>query len=245
MNAILGFSELLANEDYTDEHKAHATIIRESAKNLLNLINDILDFSKIEAGQLDIETINCSLGEVLKFLESMMKPQAEGKSLDFQFMVEDDVPAQIHSDPNRLQQCLTNLVYNAIKFTDQGHVHVKVSLCEGNRQDSGTASCKSSIRFDVEDTGIGIPEDRQQVIFEPFQQADGSTTRKYGGTGIGLSVAKNLATLLGGELSLTGEPGNGSVFSLVIPSGMDIVRPATRSHRACQRRPQRARGQRS
>ncbi len=215
MNAIIGFSDMLVEEDLTQEQKSNVHVIRESATNLLRLINDILDSSKIEAGQLDVEMIDCSLGKLLNPIESMTKPQALEKSIDFQIMASKDVPAQIHSDPFRLQQCLINLINNALKFTDQGHVYLRVSLHE----DSGS----HFIRFDIEDTGIGIPENRHQAIFESFTQADGSTTRKYGGTGLGLTVTKQLVDLLGGELTLTSEPGKGSVFSLTVPTGADIT----------------------
>jgi len=218
MNAIVGFSNLLSDEDLTVEQKDEVNVIRESAQNMLYLINDILDFSKIEAGQLEIQIVDCSLGELLNSLGSMMKAQADEKSLDFQITTDQDVPAQIRSDPYRLRQCLINLVSNAIKFTNEGHVHLQVSL----HQDGA----KHFIRFDVEDTGIGIPQGRQAAIFESFTQGDGSTTREYGGTGLGLTVTKQLVELLDGELALTSETGKGSVFSMVIPTNMDITGPA-------------------
>ncbi len=226
MNAIIGFSGMLAEEDLAQAHKADVHNIRESADNLLNLINDILDFSKIEAGQLDVETTDCSLDRLLNSVDSMMKPQAGEKSLEFQVMANKNVPAQIQSDPHRLQQCLINLTNNALKFTDQGHVYLKVSLQEDNGQ--------HFIRFDVEDTGIGIPKERQQSIFESFTQVDGSTSRKYGGTGLGLAVTRQLTELLGGTLALTSEPGEGSVFSLVIPTGMCVTgQPFLKHDKAC------------
>jgi signal transduction histidine kinase/CheY-like chemotaxis protein/HPt (histidine-containing phosphotransfer) domain-containing protein len=215
MNAIVGFADLLADEDLTGEQKNDVNIIRDSAGNLLTLINDILDFSKIEAGQLDVEMIDCSLTQLLGSLESLTKPHANKKSLDYRIVAIGDVPVRIQSDPYRLLQCLTNLINNAIKFTDQGHVTLKVSLHEETRNDS--------IRFDIEDTGIGIAKHRQQAIFESFTQADGSTTRQYGGTGLGLTVTKQLTELLGGTLSVTSKPGAGSTFSLRIPVGMDIT----------------------
>jgi len=213
MNSIIGFSELLAEEDLTEDQKDNVNIIRESAKELLNLIDDILDYSKIEAGQLATSIIDCSLGKLLNSLESMMRPEAIKKSLDFRIITGDDLPARMQSDPHRLQQCLINLVGNALKFTDRGHVYLKVSL-HGDKNEH-------FIHFDVEDTGIGIPKDRQQAIFESFTQADGSMTRKYGGTGLGLTVTKQLTELLGGRIALTSEAGKGSVFSLVIPTGMN------------------------
>ena len=215
MNAIVGFSDLLAREDLTDPQKEDVNIIREAARNLLNLINDILDFSKVEAGQLTIEIIDCSLGKLLNSLEAMMGPQAVKKSLDFKIVVGNDLPAHIQTHPYRLQQCLINLVNNALKFTEQGYVHVKVSVY----QDEG----QHFLHFDVEDTGIGIPKDRQQAIFESFTQADGSTTRKYGGTGLGLAITRQLVELFGGELTLSSELGKGSVFSLGIPAGLNIT----------------------
>jgi len=223
MNAIIGFSDLLVDEALTLEQKANINIVRESAGSLLNLINDILDFSIIEAGELDTEMTDCPLGMILKSLESMMKPQAEEKSLDFRIVTHHDLPARIQSDPYHLQCCLINLVDNAIKFTNQGYVQLEVSLEQENGQ--------SSVRFAVEDTGIGILRDRQRAIFNSFTQADGSATRKHGGTGLGLTITKRLAGLLNGELTLTSDIGRGSVFSLVIPTGMDIAgRPRLERH---------------
>ncbi len=224
MNAIVGFSELLAEADLAEEQQREVGNIRESAANLLNLINDILDVSKIEAGQLTVEIIECSLGKLLNSLESLMASQAVTKSLEFKIIEGGDLPARIKSDPYRLQQCLINLVNNAIKFTDLGHVHVTVSL-QGDQD-------PSTLRFDIEDTGIGIPKDRQAAVFESFTQADGSTTRKYGGTGLGLTVTKQLTELLGGTLSMTSEPGHGSVFSLVLPVNMDIAGQALLDRRS-------------
>ncbi len=216
MNAIIGFGDILADEELTDDQLENVNIIRESGHHLLRIINDILDFSKIEAGRLDIEIIDCSLGKLLNSIESMMKPKAEEKGIEFKVIENNGLPAQISTDPARLQQCLVNLTGNAIKFTEQGHVYINVSL--------ETTDNKSNIRFDVEDTGIGVPEDRQKMIFEPFTQADGSTTRIYGGTGLGLTITKQLTELLGGKLTLTSQAGKGSVFSLVIPAGLDVTK---------------------
>ncbi len=215
MNTIIGFGHILASGDLSDEHLESVNMIRESSYHLLRLINDILDFSKIEANQLEVEMIDCSLGRLMNNLESTMMPQAKEKSLDFTITAGDNLPATIRSDPYRLQQCLINLVSNALKFTEQGHVHVNLSLYEEEGE--------SLIRFDIEDTGIGIPLDRQQVIFESFTQADGSTSRQYGGSGLGLTITKQLGELLGGQLALTSEPGKGSTFSLVIPTGIDVT----------------------
>ncbi len=218
MNAIIGFSEVLAEEELTDEQRHHVNIIRESSENLLQLINDILDFSKIEAGKLDIEIVDCPLEQLLAGIESLMRPAATKKRLVFEVLQCTELPVQIHTDPVRLRQCLTNLVNNAIKFTKEGHVYVNVSLQEVN--DKGRP--EPYIRFDVEDTGIGIPAHKQELIFEEFMQVDGSSTRRYSGTGLGLPITRQLAHLLSGELSLTSEEGKGSVFSLTIPAGVDV-----------------------
>jgi signal transduction histidine kinase len=218
MNAIIGFSEVLAEEKLTDEQKHHVDIIRESGENLLKLINDILDFSKIEAGKLDVELVDCSLEQLLAAIESLMRPMAMKKGLTFEVLQCTELPAQIHTDPVRLRQCLTNLISNALKFAEEGHVYVNVSLQEF--KDKGPS--EPYIRFDIEDTGIGIPPHKQEMIFEKFIQVDGSSTRKYSGTGLGLPITKQLAYLLSGELSLTSEVGRGSVFSLAIPAGVDV-----------------------
>jgi len=216
MNAIIGFSELLADEDLTDRQKGDVNLIRESGHNLLMLINDILDFSKIEAGQLDVEIIDCSLGKLLNSVSALMRPKATEKSLEFKVIKGNSLPAEIRSDPTRLQQCLINLVGNAIKFTEKGRVYINVSLeDEDNRP---------YIRFDVEDTGIGIAKDKQDAIFDSFTQADGSTTRKYGGTGLGLAITKQLTELLGGEMTISSEADKGSVFSFRIPAGVDVAK---------------------
>jgi PAS domain S-box-containing protein len=214
MNAILGFSDLLVDEDLTEEQRGYVLAIRESGQNLLSLINDILDFSKIEAGRLDTEIIDCPLGPLLAGVESMMNSEAEKKGLAFEIRFDKNLPARIRSDPARLRQCLINLTNNAIKFTRTGHVLIKASLREINAE--------PHICFEVEDTGIGIPTDKQEAILKSFTQADGSTTRKFGGTGLGLTITKQLAGLLGGNLTVKSEPGKGSVFSLTIPANIDL-----------------------
>ena len=216
MNAIIGFSQILAEEELTDEQKGYADIIQDSGKDLLNLIDDILDLSRVEAGKIDIEIIDCSLTKLLAAIESLVRPEIKVKGLDFEVVAGDGLPAQIRTDPTRLRQCLLNLINNAIKFTEQGHVYVNVSLHQ--------IDDKPFIRFDVEDTGIGIPEDKQAAVFESFTQVDGSSTRKFGGTGLGLTITKQLAGLLGGEVTVASEVGKGSVFSLTIPAGLDVTK---------------------
>ena len=228
MNAIIGFSDVLSEEQLTQEQKHYVAIIRESAKNLLQLINDILDFSKIEAGKLDIEIASCSLEHLLAVTESLMRPLAIEKGLTFEILQCEDLPAQIRTAPVRLKQCLVNLINNAIKFTEKGHVYVNVSLEKGDCKENCPAPLRSQngepqsfLRFDVEDTGIGIPADKQESIFEEFMQGDKSSTTRYGGTGLGLAITKRLTRLLGGEISLTSEVGKGSMFSLVIPISLE------------------------
>ncbi|MCE5339578.1 MAG: CHASE domain-containing protein [Planctomycetaceae bacterium] len=216
MNAIMGFSEVLADEILTDEQKSYVDTILGCSRHLLEIINDILDFSKIEANKVDIEFIDYSLGKILNSIESLIMAMVTEKGIEFKIVETKDLPAQIQTDPTRLMQCLLNLVNNAVKFTEHGYVHLNVSLEEKNNQ--------SYIRFDVEDTGIGILSDYYENIFEPFMQADGSTTRKFGGTGLGLAITKHLAELLGGKISFISQEGKGSTFTLVIPAGTNVAR---------------------
>lgn len=218
MNAIIGFSQVLADENITDQQREFVGIIRDSGESLLQLIDDILDFSKIEAGKIYIEIANCPLDKLLSRVESMVRLHADKKGIEFQIVQSDSLPVQIRTDSTRLQQCLINLADNAIKFTEKGHVYVNISLEQDNS--------KSFVRFDVEDTGVGIPTDRQQVIFESFTQADRRTSFAFGGTGLGLTITKRLTELLGGTLSLTSEEGKGSVFTLRIPTGVDTSLPS-------------------
>jgi len=216
MNGIIGFADILADEDLTDDQKQNVNIICESGKNLLRLIDDILDFSKIEAGQLNVEIIDCSLTRLLDSVGLLTRPKATEKGLEFEVVETSGLPERIHSDPTRLQQCLINLIGNAVKFTETGHVYVNVSMEDRDDQ--------PYIRFDIEDTGIGIAPDKRELIFESFIQADGSTNQKYGGTGLGLAITEQLAKLLKGELTFTSQLGKGSVFSLTIPANVDVTK---------------------
>jgi len=202
MNSIIGFSDILAEENLSHEQKEYVDFIRNSGSHLLGLINDILDYSKIEAGKVELEMVGCRLDEILSKVESMMKPFAMKKNLSFEINRDESLPVNISTDSTRLQQCLINLITNAVKFTETGHVHINVSLESINDQ--------SFISFAVEDTGIGIPQNKQSAVFDSFTQADGSTNRKYGGTGLGLAITKQLANLFGGDLTLSSEPGKGS-----------------------------------
>ncbi len=214
MNAIIGFSELLAEEDLTEQQQSFLSTVLTSGKSLLQLINDILDFSKIEAGRLETEIIECKTEEFFGDMNSFLRPLAMEKGLKFDILQCDDLPVVFHTDPVRVRQCLVNLVSNAIKFTTNGHVYVNIST-ERTEDDN-------FIRFDVEDTGIGIPEEKQRTIFDAFTQADGSTTRQFGGTGLGLTITKQLTQLLGGSISLKSTPGKGSTFTILLPTGVEL-----------------------
>lgn len=214
INSVTNMVELvLDGGNMNEEDYDYLCTAKASAKHLLQLINDILDISKIEVGKLDVEIIDCDIREVLESV-SVLRLKALDKGIDFDVVFKTDIPQSIMSDPTRLMQCLVNLVANAIKFTDTGGVRIETSL----EQKEG----KAFIRFDVIDTGIGIPPDRQSQIFEKFIQADNSTTRKFGGTGLGLSITKQLAEILNGELTITSEVGKGSTFSMTIPANVDV-----------------------
>ena len=210
MNAIIGFSEVLQEEPLTEQQKEYIKMILDSGEHLLKLINDVLDFSKIEAGRIKAEAVECDIRALLASVESLMNPAAKQKQLEFKIGCADDVPNAIITDPSKLRQCLINLVNNAIKFTEQGYV--KISARPILKED------KPFIEFEVADTGIGIPADKLNTIFDAFVQADGSTTRKYGGTGLGLTITRQLASLMGGDISVESEVGKGSKFRLVVPA---------------------------
>ncbi len=208
MNAIIGFGQILAEENLNSHQREYVDLIIESSKHLLDIVNDILDFSKIEAGRLKVEQIDCSLRQLVHTVKSLVQSVAEEKHLQFEVIISDNLPDAVQIDPFRLKQCLLNLLTNAIKFTETGSVKLNVCLI-----DNGSPQLK----FDVIDTGVGIPPDKQEKIFDAFTQADQSTSRKYGGTGLGLAICKNLAHLMGGTITLQSCPGKGSTFSLYVP----------------------------
>ncbi len=214
MNAIIGFSDILSNEPLVESHKEYVKIIKNSSENLLAIINDVLNFSRIEAGRIEITIEDCSISELLNDIKAMMSPQIAQKDIEFAVFLSEQLPENIRTDPLRLRQCLINLVGNAVKFTEKGHIHIKVEYFQ--------SLPTPHICFCVEDTGIGIPPEKQGAIFESFTQADGSTTKKYGGTGLGLAITAQLTELMGGNLSLTSEVGRGSTFSLTIPAEVDV-----------------------
>lgn len=210
MNAIIGLSELLLEEGFSGTILENLKSIKYSADNLLVIINDILDFSKIEAGKITFETIDFDLRHRMNELKRTFDHRAHEKGLEFHVNVQTNVPPALKGDPYRLNQILFNLVGNALKFTSHGNVEVLVSLYE-------ESELELKLKFDVTDSGIGIPKDKQDKIFESFTQANTDTTRKYGGTGLGLAITKNLTQLQGGEISIASEVGKGTTFTVVIP----------------------------
>jgi signal transduction histidine kinase/HPt (histidine-containing phosphotransfer) domain-containing protein len=206
MNAIIGMTELVMETDIDDRQRGYIETIESSAESLLTIINDILDFSKIEAGMLSFEKVDFDLRFTVESVMALMAERVRVKELDMALLFDADVPTKLCGDPTRLQQILTNLVGNAVKFTEQGKVVIKVSK-------ESEWEGRVTIRFDVKDTGIGISENNQKMLFAPFVQADGSVTRRYGGTGLGLAIAKQLVEMMGGTIGVTSEPGHGSTFS--------------------------------
>ncbi len=220
---ILGYVEMLAHYCKTDaERKDYGAKIKRNADNLTDLINDILDLSKVEAGALKIEQLAFAPLVELESVLSLLEGQVNEKGLAVEMVVERPIPAKIVSDPKRLHQVLVNLIGNAIKFTDSGKITVTVRLAKAPSLEAGL------LCFEVRDTGCGISVEAQAQLFQPFVQADSSTTRKYGGTGLGLALSRRLAKALGGNLVLTSsEPGQGSVFTLsVAPGSLDALRLA-------------------
>ncbi|HMC09538.1 MAG TPA: response regulator [Actinomycetota bacterium] len=209
MNAVIGMTTLLLDTELTDDQRDCADTIRASSGHLLYLINDILDFSKIEAGRLELEAAPVGLRGLVEECLDLVAPSAAGKGLQPSCFIEEGVPEAVVTDPGRLRQILVNLLSNAVKFTPKGEVHVAVG--EGPREDD-----TRELRFAVRDTGIGIPPERLDRLFQPFSQADASTTRVYGGTGLGLAISRQLVELLGGRIWVESEPGLGSTFFFTI-----------------------------
>jgi signal transduction histidine kinase/ActR/RegA family two-component response regulator len=210
MTAILGFADLLAAPDVDDaERRAHVSVIQRNGRHLLAIINDILDLSKIEAGMMQVERVDTPVREFVDEVASLLRVRAEGKGLTLDVTVEPDVPDRVRTDPVRLRQVLVNLLGNAIKFTQAGSVRVHVRLQRGSRGGRW-------LRFEVVDTGIGISGRQLGRLFTPFAQADSSMTRRFGGTGLGLAVSKRLAAMLGGDITVTSQPGVGSRFVMTI-----------------------------
>lgn len=214
MTAILGYVDLLSEPTLTDDQRAsHIATIKHAGQHLLTIINDILDLSKIEAGKMMVEQIAMSPAALVQDVISFLESEAQGKGLELSAHFEGPIPKSIHSDPVRVRQILVNLIGNAIKFTPEGRVTLVVKLVT-----TGPAS-EPRLAFEVQDTGIGLTGEQIAELFQPFKQADTSTTRKFGGTGLGLTICLRLVQLLGGEITVTSEPGRGSTFLATIAVG--------------------------
>ncbi len=211
MNGVIGMTGLLLDTELNEEQRRFAEIVKSSGESLLGIINDILDFSKIEAGKLDLEILDFDLQSLLDDFAASLAFKTHDKGLELLCAADPEVPTLLSGDPGRLRQILTNLTGNAVKFTRQGEVAVRVSLQESEVRSQGEGkSCL--LRFSVRDTGIGIPPEKLDQLFDKFTQADASTTRHYGGTGLGLAISKQLAGLMGGEIGVESVPGQGSEF---------------------------------
>lgn len=229
MNGVLGMTDWLLDTDLTAEQRNCAETIRSSGDALLVIINDILDFSKIESGKLSLELLDFELSEFMDRILALFTERARRKGLVLTSRIAEGVPTTLYGDPTRLQQILSNLLANAVKFSDHGTVSVHVDLAQrqpdrrlefpavGYDGSSTPEDPATYIRFSVSDHGIGIPSEAFSKLFQPFVQADGSTTRKYGGTGLGLAICKQLAELMGGHIGAESEPGKGSTFRITIP----------------------------
>ena len=224
LNSLLILSKMLSeNKDgnLTPEQVKFAKTVFSSGNDLLGLINEILDLSKVESGKMMIDPREIRLPEVQEYFEQTFRHLADQKSIGFEIRMAEGLPSNMFTDASRLNQILKNLLSNAFKFTDQGSVQFSIDQVGGDAQNK-------TIAFSVRDTGIGIPREKQSLIFEAFQQADGTTSRKYGGTGLGLTISREIARLLGGRIEVESEPGKGSTFTLFLPinyNGTDANRP--------------------
>ncbi len=210
MNAIIGLSRLALKTDLPPRAEDYLQKISNASQALLGIINDILDFSKLEAGRIELESVPFRLDDVLQNLATVIGEAASDKNVEVLFWTDPDIPRALKGDPLRLGQIVTNLASNAVKFTGEGEVVVRVEMVERNGNEG-------RFRFAVSDTGIGMTPEQQSQLFRPFTQADISTTRQYGGTGLGLTISKELAEMMGGSISLDSEPGKGSTFTVELP----------------------------
>lgn len=205
MNGVIGMTGLLLGTELDDEQREFTETIKHSADSLMDIINDILDYSKIESGKVELENIDFDLRVTVESMGDLLAVKAHEKSLEYVTRIHHDVPSLLRGDPGRVRQILINLIGNAIKFTGKGEIVIHILL-------ESEDSTHAHIRFNVSDTGIGIPKDRMDQLFKSFSQADNSTTRKYGGTGLGLSISKKLSEMMGGGIGVESKKGRGSTF---------------------------------
>ncbi|MBP9905496.1 MAG: response regulator [Rhodoferax sp.] len=231
MNGVIGMTDLTLETELTNEQRDYLNIVKSSADGLLTIINDILDFSKMEAGKMVVERIAFDLHSLVSTVMKPLSMRAQERQLELICDVRHDVPRHVQGDPGRLRQILINLLNNALKFTEAGEVELMVSV---QSQDVDVVQ----LEFAVRDTGIGIPDDKQRLIFEAFTQEDSTTTRRYGGTGLGLTICNRLATLMGGRIWVASQSGHGSTFHVLLPFGlaaaerMTVPLPDLRNKRA-------------
>ena len=218
MNAIIGMTELVLESQLDDEQRDYLQTVLESSNSLLALLNNVLDFSKIESGRVDLEEIDFDLRHCIEESIRSFLYRAKQKALGLSYDISPDTPAWLVGDPLRLRQVLVNLVSNAIKFTDAGSVRVRV-------QTVSTIENTAVLRFEVADTGIGIPANKRRKVFEEFEQADSSTKRRFGGTGLGLAICSRLVQLMQGEIGVDSEEGKGSTFFFTVSLGLPANRP--------------------
>ena len=214
LNGIIGMSDILSQEPLSDTARGYVEKVLRAGRALLRVVDDVLDFSRIEAGQLDVERVIFDLPALLQEINDLYSESARAKHVALHWNISRTLPQFVFGDPARLHQVLSNLVGNAIKFTDRGEVTL-----------SAAPDGPDHVRFEVQDTGVGIAEDKQSIIFDPFSQADGSTTRRFAGAGLGLTITRQIVVLMGGEMGVESTPGKGSRFWVFTPLPRSAQRP--------------------